>query len=363
MTVKQVHVSRFTIPLASPVCDSTHGVITDFTLVTVRIRTRDHLEGVGYTYTVGKAGGRAIASLIEDDLGPLVIGRDPRRVEALWRAMWQGAHYVGRGGPVSFAISAMDIALWDLKAKALQEPLWRLLGGFEPRVPAYASGIDLHLTLDELVAQTRRSLDRGFQAIKMKVGLPRLRDDLVRVEAVRALIGPNIPLMVDANMAWTVEQAIRASRELGELDAFWLEEPTAPCDVKGHVRIQSEGALPVAAGENLHSLDEFEAMISAGAVAFPEPDVTNCGGITAWMKIARLAEARNLPVTSHGAHDLHVSLLAAVPNASYLEIHGFGLEGYAQSPISFKSGFAEPSENPGHGVIFQWKELRRYLES
>ena len=362
MTVKQVHVSQFTIPLTSPACDSTHGVITDFTLVTVRIRTRDHLEGVGYTYTVGKAGGRAIASLIEDDLGPLVIGRDPRRVESLWHAMWRGTHYVGRGGPASFAISAMDIALWDLKAKALQEPLWRLLGGYEPRVPAYASGIDLHLTLDELVAQTRRSLDGGHQAIKMKVGLPRLRDDLVRVEAVRALIGPDIPLMVDANMAWTVEEAIRASRELGEFEVFWLEEPTAPCDVQGHARIQSEGALPIAAGENLHSLDEFEAMISAGAVAFPEPDVTNCGGITAWMKIARLAEARNLPVTSHGAHDLHVSLLAAVPNASYLEIHGFGLEGYAQSPISFKSGYAKPSENPGHGVVFQWKELRRYSE-
>ena len=362
MRVKQVHVSRFSIPLASPVCDSKHGVITDFTLVTVRIRTRDHVEGVGYTYTVGKAGGRAIASLIEDDLGPLVIGRDPRRVEALWHAMWQGAHYVGRGGPVSFAISAMDIALWDLKAKALQEPLWRLLGGYEPRVPAYASGIDLHLTPDELVAQTRRSLDGGFQAIKMKVGRPRLRDDLAGVEAVRTLIGPDIPLMVDANMAWSVEQAIRASRKLGEFDAFWLEEPTAPCDVKGHARIQSEGGLPVAAGENLHSLDEFEAMISAGAVAFPEPDVTNCGGITAWMKIARLAEARNLPVTSHGAHDLHVSLLAAVPNASYLEIHAFGLEGYALSPISLNSGYAEPSENPGHGVKFQWKELRRYLE-
>ena len=129
--------------------------------------------------------------------------------------MWRGTHYVGRGGPASFAISAMDIALWDLKAKALQEPLWRLLGGYEPRVPAYASGIDLHLTLEELVAQTRHSLDGGFQAIKMKVGLPRLRDDLVRVEAVRALIGADIPLMVDANMAWTVEQAIRASARAG----------------------------------------------------------------------------------------------------------------------------------------------------
>lgn len=363
MKVRRVNVSRFSIPLSTPAGDATHGVFDHFTLVTVRILTSDHLEGVGYTYTVGKAGGRAIASLIQDDLGPLVTGRDPRRVEALWQAMWQCTHYVGRGGPASFAISAMDIALWDLKAKALQEPLWRMLGGFEPRVQAYASGIDLHLTLDELVAQTRRSLDAGFRAFKMKVGRPSLRDDLHRVEAVRALVGPGIPLMVDANMAWSVDQAIRASRMLAELDVFWLEEPTAPGDVRGHARIQREGALPLAAGENLHTLDEFEAMISAGAVAYPEPDVTNCGGITAWMKIARLAECRNLPVTSHGAHDLHVSLLAAVPNASFLEIHGFGLEGYARSSVSVRSGFAEPSENPGHGVEFQWKELRRHLES
>ncbi len=363
MKVDRVVASRFSIPLPYPVSDATHGVITHFTLVTVQILTRDGVEGIGYTYTVGKAGGRAIASLIEDDLGPVIEDRDPRRVEALWKAMWQNTHYVGRGGPASFAISAVDIALWDIKAKASQEPLWRLLGGFNRQVPAYAGGIDLHLSLDELGTRTQRSLARGFRAIKMKVGRPRLREDMVRVESVRELIGPDIPLMVDANMAWSVEEAIRASRRLAEYDVFWLEEPTAPSDVQGHARIQCEGALPVAAGENLHTLEEFEALISANGVAFPEPDATNCGGVTGWMKVARLAEARNLPVTSHGVHDLHVSLLAAVANASYLEVHGFGLDGYLESPMAFTSGYAEPSARPGHGVSFQWNQLRRYLET
>ena len=362
MRVDGVEVSRYRIPLAKPVGDSTHGIITHFALVTAIVRTDDGLEGVGYTYTVGTTGGAAIASMISDDLAPVLIGKDPRLIEALWEEMWEATHYVGRGGPAIFAISAVDIALWDLKAKGLQEPIWRLLGGNDPRVRAYAGGIDLNLTLDELEEQTRTNLGRGFEAIKMKVGRPRLSEDLERVKAMRELIGPEKPLLVDANMKWSVEEAIRASRALAEYDVYWLEEPTSPTDYRGHVRIQHEGLLPIAAGENLRTLSEFEAMISAGGVSFPEPDVSNCGGITVWMKVARLAEARQLPVTSHGVHELHVSLLAAVPNASFLEVHGFGLEGFLVNTMHFSSGFAAAPDRPGHGVAFHWPSLKGHLE-
>ena len=362
MKLDSVHVSRYSIPLKRPVGDATHGIISEFALVTVKVRTRDGLEGLGYTYTVGKAGGAAIASIIRDDLATVLRGEDPRRVESLWKAMWKHTHYVGRGGPASFAISAVDIALWDLKAKAVREPLWRLLGGHDPSVRAYASGIDLNLPLGELEQQTQVSLNLGFRAIKMKVGRPRLSEDLLRVKAIRDLLGPDNPLMVDANMKWSVEEAIRASRALAEYDVYWLEEPTSPTDVLGHVRIQREGRLPVAAGENLRTLSEFEAMISAGGVAFPEPDVSNCGGITGWLKIAHVAEARHLPVTSHGVHDIHVSLLAAVPNASFLEIHGFGLDRFLVQSLVVSAGCAEAPDRPGHGVEFRWADLKRHLE-
>ena len=361
MKIGEVEVSRYLIPLPKPMGDAVHGVIEDFTLVTVRIRTRDGQEGFGYTYTVGAAGGAAIAASISDDLKPILVNRDARGITALWKAMWQNTLYVGRGGSASFAISAVDIALWDLKAKALNEPLWRLLGGGHPRVQAYASGIDLNLSLEELEDQVRESLSQGYQAIKMKVGKSRLSEDVIRVGAIRDMIGPDTPLMVDANTKWGVEESVRASRALADHDVYWLEEPTVPSDVRGHVRIQTEGALPVALGENLRTLREFEAMISAGAVAFPEPDATNCGGVTGWLKVAHLAEARNLPVTSHGAQDLHVSLLAAVPNASLLEIHGFGLECYILDPLSVSRGYAVASERPGHGIDFRWKDLRRYI--
>ena len=326
-------------------------------MVVVRIATDDGVEGVGYTYMVGNTGGSAIRHLAEDDLAPLLVGQDPRETERLWKMMWRATHYVGRGGPASFAISAIDVALWDLKAKAAGEPLWRLLGGHSPKVKVYAGGIDLDMPLDDLKEQTAKNLEAGFRAIKMKVGRERLGEDIERVAAIREALGPDIPLMVDANMKWCVDEAIRASHALAEHGVYWLEEPTIPDDVAGHVRIEREGSLPVAAGENLHTIYEFQKMIAAGAVSFPEPDLSNCGGITAWMKIAHLAEAHNLPVTTHGIHDLHVSLLAAVPNASYLEAHGFGLERFIEQPIHIEEGFTSPSERPGHGVKFLWDEL------
>jgi L-alanine-DL-glutamate epimerase-like enolase superfamily enzyme len=236
-------------------------------------------------------------------------------------------------------------------------PLWRLLGGHDPRVKVYAGGIDLQFPLERLLRQTDDNLKKGFRAIKMKVGRERLSEDLVRVEAMRELLGPDVPLMVDANMRWSADQAIRAARALAAHDVYWLEEPTVPEDVGGHARIVQAGGLPVAAGENLHSLGEFHTLIAAGGVTFPEPDLSNCGGVSIWLKVARLAEAANLPVTSHGVHDVHVHLLAAVPNASYLEVHGFGLERFIAEPLRIEDGCALAPERPGHGVELDWPAL------
>lgn len=357
MVIDRINVAHYKIPLPKVLSDSTHGEIRHFAVVVVRVATDDGVEGVGYTYTVGNTGGSAIRHLVEDDLAPLLMGKDPRETERLWKMMWWATHYVGRGGPASFAISAIDVALWDVKATAAGEPLWRFLGGHSPKVKVYAGGIDLDMPLEELREQTAENLEAGFRAIKMKVGRERLGEDIERVAAIREQLGPDIPLMVDANMKWRVDESICASHALADYGVYWLEEPTIPDDVAGHVRIEKEGSLPVAAGENLHTIYEFQKMIAAGAVSFPEPDLSNCGGITAWMKIAHLAEAHNLPVTTHGIHDLHVSLLAAVPNASYLEAHGFGLERFIEQPLQINDGFTSPSERPGHGVKFLWDEL------
>jgi L-alanine-DL-glutamate epimerase-like enolase superfamily enzyme len=356
MTIAALQADHYRVPLPVAVSDSTHGVMEAFELITVRVRDQDGVEGLGYTYTVG-AGGGAVHSLIVRDLAPLLAGEDASRIEALWQKMWWGVHYVGRGGLAVHAISAIDIALWDLAAKRQEVPLWRLLGGHDPRVPAYAGGIDLQFPLEQLLRQTEDNLAKGFRAIKMKVGRERLAEDVARVKAMRELLGPDVPLMVDANMRWSVDQAIRAARALAAHEVFWLEEPTIPDDVPGHARIVRDGGLPIAAGENLHTIYEFQALIAAGGVTFPEPDLSNCGGVSAWLKVARLAEAANLPVTSHGVHDLHVHLLAAVPNASYLEAHGFGLERFMAEPLRLEDGKAIAPERPGHGVELDWPAL------
>ena len=356
MEIDAIQTDHYRIPLPSVLSDSTHGDITHFELITARVRTDEGAEGVGYTYTVG-AGGVAIHSLLERDLAPTLVGQDPRRIEQLWERMWWHLHYVGRGGIAVFAISAVDIALWDLKSRLAGEPLWRFLGGYSNRVPAYAGGIDLQFTLNDLLAQAEGSLEEEFLAIKMKAGRPRLSEDVERAAAMRDLLGPDFCLMVDANMCWSVEEAIRASRALADYDIYWLEEPTIPDDVVGHARIAREGALPIATGENMHTLYEFQQMIAAGGVTFPEPDVSNCGGITIWLKVAQLAQASNLRVTSHGVHDLHVHLLAAVPNQSYLEVHGFGLDRFIAHPLVIKEGMAIAPDRPGHGVQFEWKGL------
>lgn len=356
MAIKSIRTDHYRIPLPVVLSDSTHGDIPAFEIVSVRITDADGLEGVGYTYTVGR-GGASIHALIERDMAPDLIGQDAARIEALWKMLWWRIHYVGRGGLAAHALSAVDVALWDLKGKRLGEPLWRLLGGADPKVKAYAGGIDLYFTLDDLLRQTDGNLDKGFRAIKMKVGRENTNEDIARVAAMRKHLGDGFPLMVDANMGWTTDRAVRAARALREFDLVWLEEPTIPDDFDGHGRILTEGGVPIAAGENLHSIHEFQHLMDAGGVSYPEPDASNCGGITPWMKVAAMAEARNLPVTSHGVHDLHVHLLGAVPNASYLEAHGFGLDKYIAEPLKIVDGYATAPDRPGHGIEFDWDAM------
>ncbi len=357
-SIQSLDVGFYRVPLPVALSDSTHGVIRAFELVTVRVRDAEGGEGSGYTYTVGRNGG-AIRDILAREVAEIVHGADADAIEALWQRVWWALHYGGRGGPAVLALSAFDMALWDLKARRAHWPLWKLLGGNDPRVPCYAGGIDLDLSPDALLRQTDANLARGFRAIKMKVGRERLREDVERVAAMRSHLGADFPLMLDANMRWSADAAIRGARAFAPYDPIWLEEPIVPDDTTGHARVLREGGLPIAAGENLRTLWEFRHLIASGGVTYPEPDVTNCGGVTAFMKIAHLAEAFNLPVTSHGAHDVTVHLLAALPNRSYLEAHGFGLDAYIAEPLVLEEGCAVAPDRPGHGIAFDWAALAK----
>jgi len=356
MKIENVETTLYRIPLPTPIQAASTPVMTEFDLVMARVRDSDGATGCGYT-VLSAGQGAGVAAIIDNVFANIARDEDPRRIEWLWSRMWRAHHYAGRGGLVSFAIAAVDTALWDLKGRTLREPLWRLLGGHRPEVRAYAGNIDLNFPRERLLEGVSRRRAAGYKSIKMRLGKPSLREDVERVAAVRELLGPDIELMADANEAWRTDQALRAFHALKQFNLVWIEEPIRPDDYAGYAYLRAHGGVPIAAGENLHTLAEFTALISAGGVDFPEPDLTTCGGITPWMKIAHLAEAHGLPITSHGAHDIHVHLLAAIPNAAYLEVHGFGLDRYMAQPLQMKDGMAIAPDRPGHGIEFNWDAL------
>ncbi|WP_396667614.1 mandelate racemase/muconate lactonizing enzyme family protein [Microbacterium sp. R86528] len=354
--IERVRTDLYRVPLAHHLTDSTHGVMMDFELITVRIEDSDGATGVGYTYTVNH-GGAAVAMMIERDLSSCLIGADADRIEQRWQDMWWCLHYAGRGGHQTSAISAVDIALWDLLATKASLPLWKIFGGFNPEVPVYAGGIDLEFPTEKLLAQADSFVEQGFRAIKMKVGRSDLREDVARVAAMREHLGEGFPLMVDANMKWSVDEALRASRAFLPFDLTWIEEPTIPDDIAGNARIVAHGQHAIAAGENLHTIYDFAQSINAGAVTLPEPDVSNIGGYSGFRKVAALAEAHNLRLTSHGVHDLTIHSLAAAPHRTYMEAHGFGLDAFIAEPMRIVDGFATAPDRPGHGVELDFDGL------
>jgi L-alanine-DL-glutamate epimerase-like enolase superfamily enzyme len=314
--VERLDVSAYRIPLAAPESDGT--LTWDHTDVVVVEPVAGGRRGLGFSY-----GSRAAATFVRDVLAPVVVDCDALDPPAAWAAMVRSVRNHGRPGVASVAIAAVDIALWDLKARIHDRPLCRVLGRARDEVPIYGSGGFTSLTDDQFRRQLERWVDdQGIPRVKMKIGEAwgtQPRRDLDRVAFARKVIGDGTALFVDANGAYTAKQARQIERELRSDGVKWFEEPVSSDDLEGLRTIRSASDIEIAAGEYGYDLPYFERMCAAGAVDCLQADVSRCAGITEWLRVAAVAAAHQLELSGHCAPSLHVHPAAAIANLRHVE--------------------------------------------
>lgn len=333
---------------ALPVQIPIGGHVAAVSAAVVRLRTEDGAEGLGHAIPFSPQQFRSLVAAIEE-LGELLIGQDPTRPERVHRTLLPSGW--GLGGVGNVATAAFDIAVWDLAAKSAGLPLYRLLGGYRNRVPAYASlRLRITLSIAELQDVAASLVAQGFRAVKMNVGgQPTVAGEVARVRAVREAIGPDVGLLADANSRWTPSRAIRVGRALAEFDLFWLEDPVPAHNVEGHAEVRRALDIPIATGEALFSLPAFRPLFEARAVDFPMPDLLRVGGITPFVKLAHLAEAYGLPFANHLSPEISSQVVAAVPNGHIVEFNPWAWQLFQGCP-TLDHGELVMSEEPGHGL-------------
>jgi len=361
MRIQKARVFLVDIPVEVPRTDAIQAFLKQETIF-VEIVCDDGTTGLGYSYTIG-TGGRAVAAMLENDMLPLLIGEDPRRIEAIWQKVFWWTHATSVGAITSLSLAAIDLALWDIKSKAAGEPLWVVAGGAQERVPLYdTDGGWLHLDEAELVEGARGAVERGLRGVKIKIGKPSPREDAQRLEAVRGAIGDHMALMVDANQSFTYPEARRRAPILEAFGVEWFEEPLPADDVEGHRLLAEQSAVPIAVGESLYSAGSFREYLQRGAAGIVQVDVARVGGITPWLKVAHLADTFNIQVAPHFLMEIHVGLACAIPNGAFVE-HIPQLRSITRGEMRIEDGYAVPSDEPGLGIDWDQEALDRMSAS
>jgi L-alanine-DL-glutamate epimerase-like enolase superfamily enzyme len=330
--------------------------------VTLELGTDQGLVGLGLTF-FGAALTPALKSAV-DTMAGLVIGDDPSNTEAIAAKLRRAAGSSGPGGIFSLALSAVDIACWDLKGKAAGKSVCALLGDLRDRVPTYASGALMRQhPVDYLAKAGPRLVDMGFRQMKMQCGSePTVAASVERVRVMREAIGPDIDLMCDINQLWSVHHAIDVGNRIADYHLFWLEDPTAHDDYPGLARIADALVTPIAAGEYHYGIVPFRHLLEARSIDIVMIDLLRAGGITQWMKIAGMAEAFNLPVVSHLIPEIHLHLVAAIPNGLTVEYMPWTLRLYEEAP-AMEGGRLVVPKKPGLGLTFDQAVIKRFQVS
>jgi L-alanine-DL-glutamate epimerase-like enolase superfamily enzyme len=349
------------LPADEPLGDSPENPNAKRPIVVLEMATDDGIEGLGVTFFGGPMTGALRAAV--DEVGALAIGEDPARPERFALKLREALGTSVLGGLFTLAQSAVDMALWDIRAKALGVPLWKLLGGARDRIPTYASGALMRgLSDDQIVKSARTLVERGFYQMKTQLALPGATSparEVARARLVREAVGPDITLMCDINQRWRPEQAIDIGRRVEDVNFFWLEDVTTADDFPGLARVTSTLKTPIAGGEYVYGIAPFRHMMEARSVDIPMVDLVRVGGITQWLKVAGMAEAFNLPIVSHLIPEVHVHLVAAVPNGLTVEYMPWLRALFQEVPLPVKGELVMPTK-PGLGLAFDRAAIQKF---
>ncbi|MFK0004561.1 mandelate racemase/muconate lactonizing enzyme family protein [Paenarthrobacter sp. NPDC090522] len=351
--IRHVKLSTARLPLTVPISDAKvftgrQKPMTEVVFLFAEIITEQGHSGIGFSYSKRAGGPAQYAHAKEVAEG--IIGEDPNDIGKIYtKLLWAGAS-VGRSGVATQALAAIDIALYDLKAKRAGLPLAKLLGSYRDSVQTYnTSGGFLNATLDEVKARATQSIEEGIGGIKIKVGLPDSKEDLRRVAGIREHIGWDVPLMVDANQQWDRATALRMGRQLEEFNLIWIEEPLDAYDFEGHAHLAQVLDTPIATGEMLASVAEHKGLINANSCDIIQPDAPRVGGITQFLRLAALADERGLGLAPHFAMEIHLHLAAAYPREPWVE-HFDWLDPLFEERLETKNGRMIVPDRPGLGV-------------
>lgn len=336
------------------------GIFESMWFLLVEVDTDEGITGSYYLWAFNANGAVALNAVLTE-LSEAAIGEDPFFSARIWDKMWRRITQWGHKGLTIIAMSGIDTALWDITGKALNKPLAQLLGANADSVPTYASeGLWLTDNMTALTNEATELVSIGFKAVKMRLGRAKMADDLEAVRLVRQTIGDTITLMVDANQGWDADYTIRIGRKLEAFNLYWIEEPIPHDDLAGHARIAAALDTPLASGENFYSPFGFREAIEQRAIDIAMPDLERIGGVTGFMRTIALTQAFNLPVCSHLFPEASIHLLAAAPNACFLEHMPWASVLY-QEQLELVDGNVTVPLRPGIGFTLDESVVKRYL--
>ncbi len=356
--VTALRTTQLVVPLPKPIMSGL-GPLTTTGVLLVFLETDQGVVGENLVFTLNNKRLAMLDAMVRS-LEPLVVGADPHFSARFWSDAWREINFFGHAGVAVMGISAIDGALWDLRGKLANLPIHRLIGAQRSTVPAYASaGLWLSSSIDELQAEAQGFLDQGFRAMKMRLGKPTAAEDAERVAAVRAAIGPGIALMADANQQLTVERAIRLGRLLEPHGLNWFEEPLPAYDLEGVARVAAALDTPIASGETEYTRYGFRRMLELKSADVLMPDLQRVGGVTEFLRVSHMADAFDVPVSSHLFPEMSIQVLAALGNATWLEHMPWFQPLYAGA-LELRDGAAVVPEAPGWGLPLDPAAIDRY---